>query len=178
MTDENDSLTVNVQPLTEVIQIIGNIGKLPEFKIHGEWFLYEERMEQYFETNMVDDKRRVAVLLTAVGEDVYNIFRDKCDPKTPASYPYEELVAIMCNQFAPGTSVFRKRNQFYELKQISSESINEWFFRVKNAAIPCKFGNLFDQILKDKFVSGLLHGAILDRVCEEDHSSHSMTYWM
>ncbi|VVC38174.1 Zinc finger, CCHC-type [Cinara cedri] len=29
---------------------------------------------------------------------------------------------------------------------------------------------MLDEILKDKFVSGFLHGTILDRVCEEDYS--------
>lgn len=44
--------------------------------------------------------------------------------------------------------MFRKRNQFYELKQF----VNDWFVRVKNAAISCKFGNMLDEILKNKFV--------------------------
>ncbi|VVC38173.1 Hypothetical protein CINCED_3A005051 [Cinara cedri] len=49
--DENNSFGVNGELLNEVIRVIGNIGKLSEYKIHGECSLYEEHTEQYFKAN-------------------------------------------------------------------------------------------------------------------------------
>jgi len=43
--------------------------------------------------------------------------------------------------------------------------------KIENSAISCKFaGMLDDSILRDKFISGMLNGQILDRLCEEEHT--------
>lgn len=67
-------------------------------------------------------------------------------------------------------SVFKERIDFYELKQVENEPVKDWYVRVKNKAIHCKFGNTLNEVLKDKFVSGLQKTRILDRVCEEEHA--------
>ena len=51
------------------------------------------------------------------------------------------------------------------------ETVIEWYARIKYKAINCKFGQLLEDKLKDKFVVGLIKGPILDRVCEEEHSA-------
>lgn len=74
-------------------------------------------------------------------------------------------------QFAPRVSVFEERIKFYDVKQVEKGTVNEWFARIKNKAINCKFGARLDDYIKDKFVTGLRKGAILDEVCEEEHTS-------
>lgn len=142
---------------------------MPEFQLHGDWPIYEDRLEQYFAANMVEPDRWVAVLLTSIGDQTYKILRDICDPTPPSSKPYEELIAILKNQFSPRTSVFRSRILFYSLMQTPEETVNDWYIRIKSNALQCKFGNALDSIVKDKFVSGLLRGPILDKLCEENH---------
>ena len=50
------------------------------------------------------------------------------------------------------------------------ETVIQWFARIKNEAIHCKFGDQLDDKIKEKFVTGLRKGHVLDKVCEVDHS--------
>ncbi|KAF2900540.1 hypothetical protein ILUMI_05646 [Ignelater luminosus] len=61
-----------------------------------------------------------------------------CDPDLPKSKSYEELCTLLRQQFSKRSSIF------------------------KEPASSC------DDVLKDRLVSGLTRGPILDRVCEED----------
>lgn len=63
--------------------------------------------------------------------------------------------------FLSKTAVFCERIQFYELKQTKNESIDEWYVCIKKGAKQCNFANF-----KDKFVTGLVRGSTLDRLCE------------
>lgn len=104
-----------------------------------------------------------------IGPETYKILRDLCHPTLPKLKPYEELCDILNKQFTAHVSVFRKRIEFYECKQ-TTENINEWYAKIKKMAVQCKFKNFLEENLKDKFVTGLRKGAVLDRLCEEDES--------
>ena len=67
----------------EDIKVITNIGALIEFRIGEDWELYQERLEQYFVANFVEEQRQVSVLLTLIGPDTYKILRDLCHPVLP-----------------------------------------------------------------------------------------------
>lgn len=99
------------------------------------------------------------------------MLKDLCDPITPDKKSFKEFCEILRKQFAPKVSVFKERLEFYRLYQTDQESINQWFARIKSKAVNCKFGALLNEILKDKFVAGLRRGSILDRICEEDHTT-------
>ena len=47
-----------------------------------------------------------------------------------------------------------------------NETVNQWYTRLKNKKMNCKFGAQLEDMLKDKFVTG----KILDRICEEEHT--------
>lgn len=166
-TRSREEITTRSREETE-IKVFGTIGGLKEYSTGEDWNVYMERLEQYFAANIIEGQRRVAVLLTAIGEETYKTLRDLCDPAKPASKTYEELKRLLDKQFAPRVSVFRERIKFYNLRQTPNESIRNWFVRCKNAAIFCKFSNQLNEILKDKFVSGMLSGRVLDRLCEEE----------
>lgn len=135
-----------------------------------DWDLYKERLDQYFLANVITAERRVPVLLTLIGTHSYKILRDLCGPVLPKDKTFEELCALLTKQFSPRSSVFRKRIKFYHLKQSAGETINNYYVRIKNAAMLCKFGNRLDEVIKDRFVSGMHPGHILDRICEEDEN--------
>lgn len=65
--------------------------------------------------------------------------------------------------------MFKERKKFYELQQNNGESVNDWYTRVKKAAVNCEFGSDLESRLKDKFVTGMREGKVLDRVCEKSH---------
>lgn len=153
--------------MVDKVEIRGNIGQLKEYIITEPWDIYFEKLDQYLIANYVAEDRKVAVLLTTIGDQAYKILRDLCSPLLPKEKTYKELCDILSKQFSPRTSTYRKRIEFYNTKQIKYETISDYYVRIKNAAIDCKFGIRLDEIVKDKFVTGLCSGNILDRLCEE-----------
>ena len=145
------------------------IGELPIFYAgSSDWQVYVERLEQFFEVNDIAEDKKKALLLTSVGEDTYKTLRDVCHPLLPKNKTFEELIELLNKQYVVRTSVFRERVKFYTARQYATESISNWFVRIKKLSVDCKLGNKFDDVLLDRFISGLRPTPILDRLCEEE----------
>lgn len=144
------------------------IGEIPKFYGYCDWDVFIERLDQFFEVNDIDGDKKRAILLTSVSDDVYKTLRDICHPVPPKQKSYNELCALLTKQFVKKTSVFRERYAFYNTKQFKDENIADWFARIKNLSVNCKFGDRFETILLDRLISGLRSSAILERLCEED----------
>lgn len=149
------------------------IGELPRYYNDGfsDWNVFCERLEQFFEINDVAEEKKKAILITSIDDNVYKTLRDVCHPALPKEKTFEELCALLTKQFVKKTSVFRERCQFYTAKQNASESVSGWFARIKSLSVDCKFGERFDEVLLDRFISGLRPSPILDRLCEEEEDS-------
>ena len=93
----------------------GVIGKLQSFEPGNEdWLLYTERLEQFFVANNIeDDKRKVAVLLTALGASAYALLRNLVGPAKPATKKYDELVKAMKDHLQPKPIVIAERFKFH-----------------------------------------------------------------
>lgn len=52
------------------------------------------------------------------------------------------------------------------MSQNSGETINERYIKVKSSAIPCKSAGIFDCVLRDKLISVILNGTVLDGLYE------------
>lgn len=147
------------------------LGFLPYFcPSYCDWYVYTERLEQYFEVNDVDPENRKAILLTSLDESIYKTLRAVCHPQLPKEKTYEQLMQVLSEQYIVRTSIYRERVAFYTEKQEHNETIAAWFARLKKLSINCKFGEHFDSVLLDRFISGLRSSVILDRLCEEEPS--------
>lgn len=145
------------------------IGEIPKFYSQDDdWQVFTERLEQFFEINDVAEDKKRAILITSISDDVYKLLRDVCHPVLPKNKTFDELCELLNKQFVVKTSVFRERVTFYSAKQMKNETISNWFARIKKLSVDCKFGDRFDEILLDRFISGLRSSPILDRLCEED----------
>lgn len=145
------------------------IGEIPVFYSgSSDWSVYTERLEQFFEINDIAAEKKKALLITSIGEDVYKTLRDVCHPVLPKGKTYDELIALLNKQFCIKTSVFRERVKFYTARQYPNETISLWFARIKKLSVDCKFGDQFETVLLDRFISGLRPTPVLDRLCEED----------
>ena len=99
---------------------------------------------------------------------MYKVLRDLCYPLLPKDKTFEELVELLNKQYIKQKSVFRERVKFYAARQYATEPISNWFVRIKKLSVDCKFGNKFDDVLLDRFISGLRPSPILDRLCQEE----------
>lgn len=52
-----------------------------------------------------------------------------------------------------------------------SESAINWLARLKNMCLYCKFDVYLDNIIKDKFICGLLKGSVFKKVIEAKHDA-------
>ncbi|KAJ8972960.1 hypothetical protein NQ317_000794 [Molorchus minor] len=150
----------------------GGIPKFYEFKDDvDDWEVYSERLEQHFVANNVKaEEIKVAVLLSSISASTFTLIKNLCYPSPPQTKKFQELSQLLNHQFSAAKSVWRERIKFYELSQ-GTRSISEWYAAVRGMATKCNFGTDLPKILKDKFVTGLSHGKVLDRLCEEEESA-------
>lgn len=143
----------------------------PRFNLGEDFSVFLEILEEHFKVGTVSDAMKVPVLLTRIHTKVYEVVRELTFPRRPNEFSFIQLTELMSTQFGRHESVWRKRIEFFELKQSSTESVSEWHIRIKCAAMPCKFGNMLDENVKNKFVSGLTNRKVLDRLCEETEAA-------
>ncbi|KAK9884830.1 hypothetical protein WA026_009055 [Henosepilachna vigintioctopunctata] len=156
----------------QVTIVAGCNASVNTFKVGDNWEIYEERLEQLFAANLIEEERKVSVLLTSISIEVYEILRNTCDPVKPSSCTYEELVSHLTRHFCARIPVYRRRIEFDNLRQLPQEKVMEWYVRLKKTASKCAFGNNMDEFLKNKFVTGMLPGKVQDRLCEEEASEN------
>jgi hypothetical protein len=69
-----------------------------------------ERLVQYFLCEDVQDDKRVATLITLVGEETYELLRNLCAPDKPASKRYEDLISLLRTHLEPKPLVIAERD--------------------------------------------------------------------
>lgn len=147
---------------------MATIGAIQAFNVKTDnWTLYQEQLEEFLKINSIVDTKKVSALLSLMGADTYKVLRDLCTPTLPKDKTYEDLCGLLKTHFSPTTCVYRERIEFYEATQGDSESVNDWYARIRNLSMNCEFGNNLQAILLDKFICGFKKGKIRDRLCEE-----------
>lgn len=146
-------------------------SNVPEFNPSVEaWNVWKERLDIHFcEISCTDDNVKKSILLKSIGAVAYKMLHSLCSPVSPVSKKYEELCEILDTQYTPPTIVFSERKKFHVSTKSDSETVAEWYARVKTLALNCKFGANLDAFVLNQFVMGLPH-FIFERLCEEDES--------
>lgn len=72
----------------------------------------------------------------------------------------------MKKQFSPIVSIYAERTKFYDARQGESETVTEWYTRIRSLAVLCEFGDHLEHALKDKFITGSHKGPVLDKLYE------------
>ena len=132
-----------------------------------DWKTYEEVLDAFFDVNDIEDEKRSSYLIAGMGLDSYKTLRDLCHPALPKDKPFEELSDLLRKHFSPQVAIFRERITFFKAKQNYGENITSWYARMKSLSVDCQFGEHLEEMLLNKFVSGLKKGQVLDRLCEE-----------
>lgn len=146
----------------------GVMLNVTEFHISDDWTMYAERLNMHFVAASVPNEKKSAVLLTSISNEVYKLLRGLCFPHVPTEVTFERLTQLLGSHFKAQVCIYRERMKFYEAKQSRDESVNDWLCRLKQIAINCDFGNILNDVLRDKFITGLLKGPVLDKGLEMD----------
>ncbi|XP_074036596.1 uncharacterized protein [Leptinotarsa decemlineata] len=145
------------------VKIALPVTKFFEFNPENdEWEIYVERLGQHYVANQVtEEKVKVAILLSSVSQTTFKLLKDLSFPDTPQSKSFERLNTLLKKQFSSSRGIWRERRKFYEMTQ-GVLSVAEWYAKIRSAATLCGCQDDLTRALKDKFVTGLAPGKILE----------------
>ena len=127
-----------------------------------------ERLEEYFVMEDVEtDRKRVAALLSFIGEHGYEIIKGLTSPNLPNSKSYATLKTTLTSHICPKHIVMVDRHKFNQISQ-GIRSVTEYLSELRKAAEHCKFGEFYDQALRDRFICGLKNDSIRKALLSED----------
>lgn len=78
------------------------------------------------------------------------------------------------NYKPPTETALRSRKSFHACQKLQTESIEEWFRRIKKCIDDCEFGAYNEFMLIDKFISGLSE-TIFERLIQNDFLTPEQT---
>ena len=143
-------------------------GTITEF--HGtsqDWPSYEDRLMCYFEANDITvEKKRSAIFLSVVGDEIYTLLRGLVAPKSPRDIKLDELLKHLAKHFTPDTNTIVERYRFYNWTRSSGQSIKSCIAELKDLARLCQFGKteegteltpqlILEESLRDRLVCGI-----------------------
>lgn len=132
----------------------GNIGEFDQAVEN--WESYLERMEQYFVANDVASAtKKRAILLSTCGPLTYVTIRSLAAPTKPTELEYKQLRELTMKHYNPRPSVIMQRYKFNARTQQPGESISTYVAELRKLTEFCDFGDSLNDMLRDKFVSGL-----------------------
>lgn len=137
---------------------------------------YLERLEQLFVCNVVEQDKKVALLLTLLGGEAYGVLRDLLAPDLPSSKSYEELKQCLVSHYSPKRLVIAERYKFYSAMQESNESIKSFTTKLKNLSQYCNFGQFLSECLRDRLVCGIHSHSIKRKLLAEDNLTFERAY--
>ena len=121
-----------------------------------------ERLEEYFvmeDFTAEMDRKRVATLLSFVGEHGYEIIKSLTSPDKPNSKDYATLKKTLSDHICPKHIVMVDRHKFNQISQ-GGHSVTDYLSELRKAAEHCDFGTFYDQALRDRFICGLREDSI------------------
>ena len=162
------------------------IGPLGAFDPSLETFpAYLERLEHFYIANDIGqcaadameavkkaaDKKKVAVIISVIGNKRYNTLHDLCSPLVPKEKSFSEICELLKSHYKPKTLEVAGSFKFHSCVQAESESITKYSARLRRLATDCNFGTFLPRALWDQFVSGIRDGNTKKKLLSQDIST-------
>ena len=165
--------------------MVSLIGNIQPFVPGGDFEAYEDRLNQFFLVNDVEEKK-AALFITIAGSAIYEILKSLTVPDLPISKSYEELVGLLRSHFTPVKNKRAERYRFYRAVQEDGESISEFIVRLKSLSQTCQFGDfiegkdnnvgkyklqILNDALTDRFIIGIRNNKVQQLLLDNDKLS-------
>ena len=134
------------------------------------WRGFKERFTLYLRAsgaNTKDESTQVAILLHTMGEQAIDLFRsfvfvtpadkDKIDPVLEKFETY----------FTPKTNVVLERFNFNKATPADGEQIESYLSRLRTLAKTCEYGDLANDLIRDRIVVTILDKGLKERLLRE-----------
>ena len=144
------------------------LRSLKEFRPETECFsAYLERMTIFFAANGIALDKQVPVFLNAIGATMYGLVRSLLAPTNPIEQSLEDIVPALTAHFKPKPLIVVERYHFHKREQASGESAADYVAELRCLASKCKFENVLEDALRDRFVVGLRSESVQKRLLAE-----------
>ena len=131
-------------------------GKIGSFNPTNEtWSSYSERLQYYFEANEIRDAKKHPTFLSICGPSTFQLLSSLAQPKSLRDHSFTELTELLDKHYDPAPSPIVQRFTFNTRLRRSDESIAEFVAELKSIARHCKFGNVLNDMLRDRLVCGV-----------------------
>lgn len=131
------------------------LGQVESFVLGDDFCEYAEWVEQYFVLNEIKEDKKIAFLLTFIGQETYSTLKKLVFPDDSAKKTFAELITVLKNHFTPKVNEISERYKFFKEDQKTGQPISEYIVELKAKAQKCKFENFLNQSLSDRLVFGV-----------------------
>ena len=139
---------------------MAKIGSITGFDEEVEDFdTYCARVEFYFIANNIKAAQKKAVFITLLGSKVFSLLQDLVSPNNLTDVDYDDVVKTLHDHYKPKVVIIYERYKFHTRSQGQNESVADFVAGLKSCARTCNFGDALDDMLRDRFVVGLLDDA-------------------
>ena len=147
-------------------RLVGALGPFDQGT--RQWSSYAERMEEYLLANGVtEERKKVAILLSTIGSQTYDLLKDLYTPDKPNTKSFEEIVTKLTEHLEPKPTVIAERYRLHQRQQKVGESVITYMAALRRLAKDCNYGAFFEEALRDKFVCGLANEGIKMKLLQE-----------
>ena len=132
-----------------------HIASMSGFDLDSDFTEYSERFENFLIANkIVEEELKRATFLATIGQPAYKLLRSLCQNDTK-NKSFEQLVALLRNHLQPAPNMIAERYKFYKRDRKTGETVSAYIAELRRLSEHCKFGELLNDYLRDKFVCGL-----------------------
>ena len=116
-----------------------------------------------------ESHKRRAILISFIGEKLYDVLSDLCSPAAPKDKSYDQLATILRNHYAPKKLVIAERYYFHNCVQREGETVTAFAANSKRLASTCNFGSHLTEALRDRLVCGHRSKEIQKKLLTDEH---------
>ena len=144
-------------------------GTLAPFDPEEEdWVEYTDRLSYYFTANgITDGAKKRAILISCCGPATFRLMKSLVFPDQLSDFSFAQLVEKVKLHREPKASIIVRRFQFNSRSRARDESIADYVAALRRLAEHCAFGNMLDEMLRDRVVCGINNSAIQKRLLAE-----------
>ena len=144
-------------------------GTLAPFDPEQEdWVEYTDRLSYYFTANGISDNaKKRAILLSCCGPATFRLMKSLVFPDQLSDFSFAQLVEKVKVHREPKASIIVRRFQFNSRTRSSNESIADYVAALRRLAEHCSFGDMLEEMLRDRLVCGINNGTIQKRLLAE-----------
>ena len=118
--------------------------------------------------------KQVPIFFNVIGSSKYGILRSLLAPDDPKGKSLADLKKVLKDHFEPKRSIVAERFHFHRRDQRPSETIADYVAELHWLASKCAFDRAYlDEVLRDRFVCGLLSEATQRKLLGKDEVKFS-----